>query len=157
MKMTKKILAGGAAAAMSFGVMGGLAEAQPTQEGLVNVLVDGVNVQIPIGVAANVCGVAVNVLATAENFGDVDCDSEVIVIAEGNDRNGNGGNGNGGNGNGRQGDQSGLVNVAITDVNVQVPVAVAANICGVAVNVLAQAEDFGEVTCTSQAISIANR
>jgi hypothetical protein len=156
MNISKRILAGGAAAAMSFGVMGGLAEAQTTQEGLVNVLVDGVNVQIPIGVAANVCGVAVNVLATAENFGDVECQSEAIAIADG-DRNGGNGNGGNGNGNGRQGDQSGLVNVAITDVNVQVPVAVAANICGVAVNALAQVENYGDVECESEAISIADR
>lgn len=48
----------------------------------------------------------------------------------------------------------GLVNVALTDtlshnqVNVQVPVGVAANVCGVAANVLAQRTTTAPVDCT---------
>jgi hypothetical protein len=47
--------------------------------GLVNITVtdvlnnNQVNVQVPIGVAANVCGVAVNVLASEASQGPVDC------------------------------------------------------------------------------------
>jgi hypothetical protein len=62
----------------------GLALAGPSaaqrQEGLVNVNVSDVdvgviaNVQAPIAIAANVCGVAVNALAT-QLPGDVECDA----------------------------------------------------------------------------------
>jgi hypothetical protein len=53
--------------------------------------------------------------------------------------------------------QEGLVNVNITDVgvNVQVPVAIAANVCGVAVNVLAQ-QLPGDVSCDADAQTAAN-
>jgi hypothetical protein len=144
MMIHKKFLAGSAIAAMSLGVGGGLASAQITQDGLVNVAADGVNVQIPISAAANVCGVGVAVLATAENLGDVDCTTEGVALAENDNRNRSG--------NTRQ---QGLVNVALTDVNVQVPVTVAANVCGVAVGVLAQAEDLGDVECTAEGVSLA--
>lgn len=51
----------------------------------------------------------------------------------------------------------GLVNITITDVannvlrtvNVQVPIGVAANVCGVAANVLAQRTSTSPVSCTS--------
>ena len=49
----------------------------------------------------------------------------------------------------------GLVNITITDVlnnnqvNVQVPIGVAANVCGVAANVLAQGNVSQPVSCTS--------
>jgi hypothetical protein len=144
MNIRKKILAGGAAAAMSFSAMGGLADAQITQDGLVNVAADDVNVQIPIALAANICGVAVNVLATAENLGDVECTAEGVALAENE------------GGNGGPVTQQGLVNVALTDVNVQVPVTVAANVCGVSVGVLAQAEDLGDVECTTEGVSLAS-
>jgi putative N-acetylmannosamine-6-phosphate epimerase len=39
--------------------------AQPNQRGLVNVAVVDNTIQIPIGIAANVCGVTVNLLSTA--------------------------------------------------------------------------------------------
>jgi hypothetical protein len=144
MNFRNKILAGGAAATMSFAAMGGLADAQVDQEGLVNVAVTDVTVQVPIGVAANVCGVAVNVLAQATNTGDVECTADGVAIAESE------------NGNGGPVTQRGLVNLAITDTTVQVPVSVAANVCGVAVNVLAEAGNFGDVDCTADAESIAS-
>jgi len=49
----------------------------------------------------------------------------------------------------------GLVNVTVTDVvshnttNVQIPIGVAANVCGVAANVLAQRTSTGPVDCTA--------
>src|SRR4029079_12805579 len=49
------------------------ATAQPHQNGLVNVAVVDNTVQIPIGVAANVCGVAVNILASATATAPVNC------------------------------------------------------------------------------------
>lgn len=117
--------------------------AGPTrQDGLVNVFADDTTVQIPIAIAANVCGVAVNVLATAANLGDIDCTAEGVALAEDSD--------NGGGGPVRQ---NGLINVTLTDTTVQVPVAVAANICGVAVNVLAQALNTGDLECLAMADS----
>jgi hypothetical protein len=115
------------------------------QEGLVNVYASDVNVQIPIAIAANICGVAVNLLATEVTQGPVECEAEGVAIAQ-NER-GNGGPGP---------RQEGLVNVALTDINVQVPVAVAANICGVAVNVLVQEIEQGGVDCEAVAESIAS-
>ena len=146
--ISRRVAGAAAAAAVSFGTIAlsaGSANAQPiTQEGLINVAADDVNVQIPIAAAANICGVAVAVLATADDLGDVECTASGVAVAE-ND--------------GSQGgpvQQRGLVNVALTDVNVQVPVTVAANVCGVAVGVLAQAETLGDVTCETEGVSLAD-
>ena len=145
--ISNKIAGLSAAAAISLagiGMTAGSATAAPiTQDGLVNVAADDVNVQIPISAAANICGVGVNVLATAANLGDVDCTADGVALAN---------NDNGGSGPTRQ---RGLVNVALTDVNVQVPVTVAANVCGVAVGVLAQAANLGDVTCDTSGVSLA--
>jgi hypothetical protein len=112
------------------------------QQGLVNVAATDTTVQVPIGVAANVCGVAVNVLSRAANLGDVDCTADGVALAENDSDNGN-----------NRTRQNGLINVALTDTTVQVPVAVAANVCGVAVNVLAAAGNFGDVSCDAFADS----
>ena len=144
MRIRTKFAACAACAAASLALTAAPASAAPiTQDGLVNVAADDVNVQIPIAAAANICGVAVNVLATAANFGDVDCDAEGVAVAS-----------NDGGGGGPV-TQRGLVNVALTDVNVQVPVTVAANVCGVAVGVLAQAANVGDVDCTTDGVSLA--
>jgi hypothetical protein len=121
------------------------AGAQTTQQGLVNVAITDTTVQVPVGIAANICGVAVNILATAANVGDVECTAEGVAIAEHE------------NGNGGPVMQEGLVNLAVTNTTVQVPVAVAANICGVAVNVLARAVNFGDVQCDAEGVSHAFR
>jgi hypothetical protein len=53
--------------------------AQPQQNGLVNITItdvlnnNQVNVQVPIGVAANVCGVQANVLARGGVQEPIDC------------------------------------------------------------------------------------
>lgn len=54
-----KTIIGGTVLAMA---LGGAAFAQ--QEGLVNVSVDGNTVQVPVGIAAQVCDVDANVIAT---------------------------------------------------------------------------------------------
>lgn len=55
------------------------------------------------------------------------------------------------------GQQRGLVNLSLGDVTVQVPVAVAANICDVSVNVVAQnTEPGGDTTCEALADAEAN-
>jgi hypothetical protein len=135
------------AVVLAVGTVGaGAASAQPRQEGLVNVYAADVTVQIPVGVAANVCGVAVNVLVSQINQGAVDCTVTGVAIAE-NERGRNGGSAP---------RQEGLVNVALTDITVQVPVAVAANICAVGVNVLAQNVNQGFVNCDALAGAGAN-
>lgn len=75
-----------AAAVLALGLASGQAMAQQ-QEGLVNVNVSDVdvgviaNVQVPVAIAANVCGVAVNVLAE-QLPGDVECDADANAAAE---------------------------------------------------------------------------
>ena len=122
------------------------ASAQITQEGLINVAVDDATVQIPIAVAANVCGVAVNILAQDVAQGDAVCDATGTAVAR--DQGGGGGG---------PVQQEGLVNVALTDITVQVPVGVAANICGVAVNLLVQETRTGDVDCTAEGVARAFR
>jgi hypothetical protein len=62
------------------------ASAAPEQNGLVNLNVEDVTVQVPIAVAANVCGVDVTVIALAfaptgkQTF--VDCESDAVSVAE---------------------------------------------------------------------------
>lgn len=109
------------------------------QDGLVNLALQDTTVQVPIAVAADICGVAVNLLASATAVMPVDCTAEGVATAERPE---------GGANNARQ---EGLVNVAIQDTTVQVPVAVAANICGVAVNAIAQQTLVGDVTCDALA------
>jgi hypothetical protein len=116
------------------------------QEGLVNVNVSGVIVQLPISVAANVCEVAANVLARQIRDGDAaECTADAQSGAEVPWNNGNR------NGNGQQ---RGLVNVNVSDIVVQAPISVAANVCEVAVNVIAEQDRSGDAAvCTAQGYS----
>jgi hypothetical protein len=81
----KKVLTASSLAVV-LGVGVAVPAAAQRQEGLVNVNVSDVdvgviaNVQAPIGIAANVCGVAVNVLATQLPTG-ADCDADVESAA----------------------------------------------------------------------------
>jgi hypothetical protein len=111
------------------------ASAATNQSGLVNVAATNTTIQVPVGVAANICGVTANVLASATSTAPVDCTATGVAIAQA--PGGGGGNTH----------QQGLVNVSLTNTTVQVPVAIAANVCGVAVNVLAQQIGSGPVTC----------
>ena len=131
---------------MGFALTSTPASAQITQEGLINVAIDDATVQIPIAVAANICGVAVNLLAQDVAQGDAVCDATGTAVAR-----------NQGGGGGGPVNQSGLVNVAVTDLVVQVPIGVAANVCGVAANVLAQETRTGDVDCTSEGVARAFR
>lgn len=119
----------------------GAAPNNATQEGLVNLALQDTTVQLPIALAADVCGVAVNLLANGTATGPVDCTAEGVSTAE-RER--------GGPNNARQ---NGLVNVAVQDTTVQVPVAVAANICGVTVNAISSLNLVGETTCDALAES----
>ena len=112
------------------------ASAQPHQNGLVNVAIVDNTVQIPIGIAANVCDVAVNVLATATATSPADCTALAPSTAFSTGPAGGGG-----------GSQSGLVNLYVADNTIQVPIGIAANICDVSANVLAQGTLTGPATC----------
>jgi hypothetical protein len=114
------------------------ASAQPHQSGLVNVAVVDNTVQIPIGVAANVCDVAVNVLATATATSPANCTALAPSTAFSTGPAGGGG-----------GSQSGLVNLYVADNTIQVPIGIAANICDVSANVLAQGTLTGPATCNA--------
>lgn len=113
--------------------------AQDNQEGLVNVDVEGNTVQVPVAVAANVCDVTVDVLAsdfvgTDETACSVDQQTAAANDFPGfEDAPGQGG-----------GNQNGLVNVDVEGNTVQVPIGIAANVCGVDANVLAQDFAGGE-------------
>ena len=108
------------------------ASAQNQQQGLVNVAVEDVIVQVPVAVAANVCDVNVAVLAeVADDAAACEATADSTATA-------------GPNSNGPPTRQDGLVNVLLDDVLVQVPVSVAANICDVNVAVLAQLDDAAE-------------
>jgi hypothetical protein len=89
-------------------------------------------VQVPAAVAANVCDVNVAVLAeVADEAAACEATADSTATA-------------GPNSNGPPTRQEGLVNVLIDDVLVQVPVAVAANVCDVNVAVLANVIDEAE-------------
>ena len=136
----------GIAAVAALAVTGSAApaQAQVDQDGLVNVSITDTNIQVPIGVAANVCGVTANVLASSTFTSPVDCEATGTADAHRT------GGGDGGNTR-----QSGLVNINLDDTNVQLPIAVAANVCGIAVNVLANQTGTDPVDCDAQAWSSA--
>lgn len=118
------------------------AGAQTQQEGLVNVNLEGIDIGVPIAVAANICDLDVNVLADARQLGETACTADAESDAVFGPSQG-----------GSSPRQEGLVNVNVSDVVVLVPVSVAANICDVAVNVLAQQREAGRVTCDAVASS----
>ena len=114
------------------------ASAQNQQNGLVNVAVEDVVVQVPVAVAANICDVNVAVLANVADDAAA-CEATANSTAT-----------RGPNSNGPPTRQEGLVNVLLDDVLVQVPVSVAANVCDVNVAVLAEIVDTARA-CTATA------
>lgn len=113
-------------------------------DSLVNVQISDVNVLVPVAVAANLCDISVNVLARQLDAGDAECTATAESIAT---------PGTGGAGGGNQAGDS-LVNVQIDDLTVALPIAVAANVCDVDVNVLAaQLSLPGGATCDAAATS----
>jgi hypothetical protein len=125
------------------------AAAQPPQQsGLINVNLEDITVQVPVSVAANVCGVNVAVLAVNTAQGnDVQCTATSMAGADATASRDAAPN-----------TQEGLVNVNVEDVTVQIPVALAANVCGL--NVAALAVDVlqgNAVECDARARGFANR
>ena len=139
--LRRGVLGGAAAAAMTMGLSGIAAAGPVNQNGLVNVNLTDVTVQIPIALAANVCDVNVAVLVSAlTDVGAADCtassNSDATVTRTA-----------GSSGPIRQ---RGLVNVNVTDLDVQVPVGIAANICDVNAGVLVGLlTDVGAADCAA--------
>ena len=140
----KSIAAAVLATASMAAVLASPAAGQNQQQGLVNVAVEDVIVQVPVSVAANVCDVNVAVLAQVNDQAAA-CEATADSTATA-----------GPNSNGPPTRQDGLVNVLLDDVLVQVPVSVAANICDVNVAVLARIDDQAEA-CRATADSAASR
>jgi hypothetical protein len=115
-----------------------------TQSGLVNVNLQDINAQVPVAVAANICGLPVSVLAQGLATGPVNCDANGQATATRNPGTGN-----------NQNNQNGLVNINGQAVNVQIPIGVAANVCGVPISILATALATGPVTCDANGIATA--
>ena len=119
------------------------AMAQTNQSGLVNINIEDNVVQVPIAVAANICDVTVAVLATQLGDGPTDCETISTSTATATVTP---------DGPGGPTRQDGLVNVNLADNTVQIPIAVAANVCDVDVLVLARAILLDDATtCTANA------
>ena len=129
--LKKSRLLAAATGAIAVLAIGAAPASAQNQQGLVNVAVEGVTVQVPVSVAANVCDINVGVLAEMVDQGRT-CDATADSAASA-----------GQSPNGPPARQEGLVNVLVADVVVQVPVAVAANICDVNVAILANVLDDG--------------
>ena len=123
----------------------GVAQAATQQEGLVNVNVENVTAQVPIGIAANVCDVNAAVLAEQLRGSGAECDADATSIATA-----------GSNPDGPT-KQRGLVNVNAEDIVVQIPVALAANVCDLNVGVLSRQLRAGGAECDATADSIATQ
>jgi hypothetical protein len=114
-----------------------------TQNGLVNLNLEGNTVQVPVAVAANVCDVSVAaILAGIRDVGSTDCEATGSALSDATITSAGGGNTR----------QNGLINVNIEDNIVQIPIAAAANISDVDVAILLAAIlDTGATGCTADA------
>src|SRR3954462_2060973 len=133
--LPRRVVASAAATAACLGIAAAPAPAAQ-QDGLVNVDLTGNTIQVPIGVAANVCDVSVAALSTNTFGGDSVCTAVSRPSAQG-----------GGGGGGGGGVQRGLVNVSVTDNTVQVPIGIAANVCDVTVALLSTGTFPGNDRC----------
>jgi hypothetical protein len=127
------------AAAATVGFTAPASAAPTNQQGLVNIDVSNLDVQVPVAVAANVCDVNVGVLVQQLRDAAQPCtvDAESVGMISRPDSG--------------PVNQRGLVNLAITDVTVQVPVTVAANVCDVNVAVLVSDLEDDAATCAADA------
>ena len=133
-----------ATAALAAGAVVGLAgpaeAAPPNQSGLVNVNVSDLVVQIPIGVAANICDVNVAVLVQDLQDAAAPCnaaaDPTAVAITPAP---------------GPAGTQEGLVNVNVSNIAIQAPIGVVANVCDVNVAVLVADLQDAAAACTGSA------
>src|SRR5919204_4332321 len=129
MRIKGYLAAVSAVAVLALTGIAGTAGAQTTQNGLVNVSLTNTTVQIPVGIAANVCDVNVAALATLVRTGGATtctavADAVAMPVMVGTAPAGST-------------TQNGLVNVALTNTTIQVPIAAAVNLCDVNVAILA--------------------
>jgi hypothetical protein len=129
MRMKRYLAAVSTVAVLALTGLAGTAGAQTTQNGLVNISLTNTTVQIPIGIAANVCDVNVAALATlVRTGGSTTCtavaDATAMPVTVGTAPAGST-------------TQNGLVNVSLTNTTIQVPIAAAVNLCDVNVAILA--------------------
>lgn len=134
-------------ATMSLGLVAAGSASAQTQTGLVNLDISGNTVQVPIGVAANVCDVNVAVLVDTYLDQAARCGASATSTGIGVTTPSAG----------ETGDQSGLVNVRVNDNVVQIPLAVAANVCDVNVAVLTNLFVDDAANCTTNANSRARQ
>ena len=132
-----------ALATVTLSLMGAASvSAQPQQNGLVNINVSDNVIQVPVSVAANVCGVTVAALVSdLRQEGETTCDALAESGADATvERGGTGAR------------QDGLINVNLENNTIQIPIAAAANICDVDVVILATEILLNDATaCTARA------
>ena len=131
------------ALSLALGAGASTGAAQTRQNGLVNLNLENITVQVPIGVAANVCDVNVAILA---NLVDTGAAGTCTAVADATARDVTVGSPTPG-----ATTQNGLVNVNISNVTIQVPIAAAVNICDVNVAVLAALSDVAGASCDATA------
>lgn len=128
-----------AAGALALALVAPVSAGNRAGDSLINVQVSDTTIAVPIALAANLCDINVNVLARQADVGPTTCTATAESVAT---------PGGGGGGN-RAGDS--LVNVQIDDLNVLLPIGIAANICDVSANVLAAQLHLGPTTCDAVA------
>lgn len=117
------------------GLLVGTASAQAPQERLVGVDIADVTFQVPLGVAAHICDVDGNDLIADLQDGTAQCRTGSITLT--GDMEG-----------GESPRHSDLISVNVSGVDdAQVPLGMAATVCGVAVNRLATLLQGGPVDC----------
>ena len=142
MKFTSRIATAGAAGALVLGGVAAVAtpaQAATNQNGLVNVALTNTSIQVPIGIAANVCGTTVAALSalTGTPTGSTTCTATSTVTATAPGR--QPGNTN----------QNGLINISLSGTSVQVPVGIALNVCNTTVALLSVNTVTGAASCTA--------
>ena len=143
MRVKRYLAAVSAVAVFALTGLAGTAPAQTTnQTGLINVSLTNTTVQVPVSIAANICGVNVGALATLISSGSTTCNATsssdaVVPLTIGTPPSTATTN------------QTGLVNVSLTNTTIQVPIAAAVNLCGLNVAILAVLESTGPASCTA--------
>lgn len=137
-----KLALGVSTCLLSMGALAAPAVAAPNdtwQNGLVNVAISDTTVQVPVALAANICDTTVNVLATQLADGSAPCDAAADGTATRGDSGPNSTR------------QRGLVNIALTNTTIQVPIGVALNLCDTTVNALSLQVVDGAAECDAVA------
>lgn len=125
-------------------LMGATSVSAQQQTGLVNINVSDNVIQVPIGIAANICDVKVIALSAGiADIGETECTAISEPMAEATVTPGSGGG---------AASQTGLVNVNLENNQIQIPIGAAANVCDVDIVILASAILFDDATaCTARA------